>query len=121
MTAQGPGAAALVAGHEVAETLFGNDTPFTRLVERRGYQVYFGDRVGPTTMYHAYESPRDPPYSDRGLLAAAARSPLYRRRRRSSYRATLVHDPRVLAGRFVPTPAVRRSCGATWSPTGCAR
>ena len=121
VTAQGPGAAALVAGHEVAETPFGNDTPFTRLVERRGYQVYFGSGVGAITMYHAYECLREPPYPIEVFYPQRIDARCIDGEGNSSDRAD--PGPRsARAGR--PNrlrAAARRSCGVTWSLTGCAR
>jgi aminoglycoside 3-N-acetyltransferase len=100
VTAQGPGAAALVSGHEVAETPFGNDTPFTRLVERRAHQVYFGTGVGPMTMYHAYECLRDPPYPIEVFWPRPLEARCIDGEGNEVTVRTLVHDPRVLAGRI---------------------
>jgi aminoglycoside 3-N-acetyltransferase len=53
--AVGPGAESLVAGHERAETPFGEGTPFARMVERGTYQVWFGTDVHAFTIYHTFE------------------------------------------------------------------
>lgn len=52
---QGPDAGAIVSGHERADTPFGPGTPFQRLLERGGKQVWFGCGVGPFTNYHTFE------------------------------------------------------------------
>ena len=100
VTAQGPGAAALVAGHEVAETPFGDGTPFTRLVERGAHQVYFGTGVGPMTMYHAYECLREPPYPIDVFWPQRLGARCIDGEGNEVTVRTLVHDPRVLAGRI---------------------
>jgi len=100
VAAQGRGAAALVAGHEVAETPFGNDTPFTRLVERGAQQIYFGTGVGPMTMYHAYECLRDPPYPIEVFWPQPLQVRCVDGEGNEVTVRTLVHDPRVLPGRI---------------------
>jgi aminoglycoside 3-N-acetyltransferase len=100
VSAQGPGAAALVAGHEVAETPFGNDTPFTRLVERGAWQVYFGSGVGPMTMYHAFECLRDPPFPIEVFWPQPLQARCIDGEGNELTVRTLVHDPRVLSGRI---------------------
>lgn len=62
ISAIGPGAEAVVAGHERAETPFGEGTPFARLRERGAKQVFFGSGVRAITMYHSFEVVREPPY-----------------------------------------------------------
>ena len=104
VTAHGPGAAALVAGHDVAETPFGNDTPFTRLVERGALQVYFGTGVGPMTMYHAFECLRDPPYPIEVFWPQPLQARCVDGEGQEVTVRTLVHDPRVLAGRIDSDP-----------------
>ena len=54
----GPGAEELLAGHERAETPFGEGTPFLRLIERNARQVFFGTSTRPMTMFHAFECTR---------------------------------------------------------------
>jgi aminoglycoside 3-N-acetyltransferase len=55
VSAVGSGAESLVAGHERAETPFGEGTPFARMVERGMYQVWFGTDVHAFTIYHTFE------------------------------------------------------------------
>ncbi len=55
VAARGPGAAALVEGHERAATPFGSGTPFERMVERGMHQVWFGTDVHAFTLYHTFE------------------------------------------------------------------
>ena len=60
--AEGPGAEAVVAGHEEAEAPFGEGTPFAALQARAAKQVFFGSGVRAITMYHSFEVVREPPY-----------------------------------------------------------
>jgi aminoglycoside 3-N-acetyltransferase len=62
MTARGPGAEAVLGGHEAATTPFGDGTPFPRLVERNGWQVFFGTGTNAITMYHSFECTRRPAF-----------------------------------------------------------
>lgn len=62
LTARGPGAAELLAGHEDAETPFGEGTPYARLIERDALQLYLGCGTSALTMYHAFECTREPPF-----------------------------------------------------------
>lgn len=58
----GPGAEEIVAGHELAETPFGEGTPFPKILDRDAIQIYFGCGIGALTMYHCYECTRIPPF-----------------------------------------------------------
>jgi aminoglycoside 3-N-acetyltransferase len=62
ISAEGPGAEAIVAGHETAETPFGEGTPFVALRHRGAKQVFFGSGVRAITMYHSFEVVREPPF-----------------------------------------------------------
>ncbi|HEX2071118.1 MAG TPA: AAC(3) family N-acetyltransferase [Thermoleophilaceae bacterium] len=55
VTARGPGAEALVAGHERAATPFGAGTPFAGMLDREMIQVWFGTGVHAFTLYHTFE------------------------------------------------------------------
>jgi aminoglycoside N3'-acetyltransferase len=60
--ARGPGADEIVAGHEHAETPFGEGTPFPRIVARDALQLFFGCGTGAITMCHSFECTREPPF-----------------------------------------------------------
>ena len=60
--ARGPEAAAIVAGHERADTPFGQGTPFPRIRDRNALQLFFGCGTGAITMYHCFECVRVPPF-----------------------------------------------------------
>jgi aminoglycoside 3-N-acetyltransferase len=62
ISAAGPGAETVVAGHESAETPFGAGTPFAALHARAAKQVFFGSGVRAITMYHSFEVVREPPF-----------------------------------------------------------
>lgn len=62
LTARGPGAAEVLAGHEDAETPFGEGTPYARLIERDALQLYLGCGTAALTMYHPFECMREPPF-----------------------------------------------------------
>ena len=56
------GAEEIVAGHERADTPFGEGTPFPRIVDRDALQLFFGCGTGAITMYHSFECIRVPPF-----------------------------------------------------------
>jgi aminoglycoside 3-N-acetyltransferase len=60
--ARGPEAARIVAGHESADTPFGDGTPFPRVRDRNALQLFFGCGTGPLTIYHSFECVRVPPF-----------------------------------------------------------
>jgi aminoglycoside 3-N-acetyltransferase len=62
ISARGPGAEEIVAGHEAGRTPFGDGTPFPRIVERDALQLFFGSGTGVITMYHSFEVTRRPPF-----------------------------------------------------------
>ena len=94
VSARGPGAEEIVAGHERAETPFGAGTPFAKLIDRGAHQVWFGTGLRIFTMYHAFESLHPefpiPVYLDRRFdvrcVDASGREQVV---------TTLVHDPAV--------------------------
>jgi aminoglycoside N3'-acetyltransferase len=95
VTALGPGADELVAGHADAETPFGAGTPFARLLERDAVQVWFGCGVGPFTIYHTFECLREdgfplPVFLDEPVSATCVDADGRTRQVR-----TLVHNPKV--------------------------
>ncbi len=102
--AQGPGAAALVAGHEVAETPFGAGTPFTRLIERGAHQVWFGSGVGPITIYHAWECIRQPPFPIDVFFPERLDARCIDGEGNELLVSTLVHSPHAVAGRIDSNP-----------------
>jgi aminoglycoside 3-N-acetyltransferase len=106
IAARGPGAGELVAGHEVAETPFGAGTPFARLIERRAHQVYFGSGVAALTIYHAFECTREPPYPIEVFWPQRIRARCINGDGEELVVETLVHDPRVVAGRVDNDPRV---------------
>ncbi len=97
---RGPGAEAVVEGHESAETPFGVGTPFPRIVERDALQVFFGCGTGVITMYHSFECLRKPPFP----LDVFADQIFYARCRDREGQdlsvRTLVHNPALHPGRI---------------------
>ena len=102
--ARGPGAAEVVAGHELAATPFGQGTPFERLIDRGALQVYFGSGVRAITMYHAWECLREPPYPIKVFLPQPIDARCVDAEGRELTVSTLVHDPRVMPGRIDSDP-----------------
>jgi aminoglycoside 3-N-acetyltransferase len=102
--AQGPGAAALVAGHEVALTPFGAGTPFGRLIERGAHQVWFGSGVGAITVYHAFECTREPPFPIDVFFPQRIDARCVDGEGKELVVSTLVHDPHAVAGRIDSDP-----------------
>jgi aminoglycoside 3-N-acetyltransferase len=104
--ARGPGAEELVAGHERAETPFGPGTPYARLIDRGAHQVFFGSGVGALTMYHAFECLREPPYPIEVFWPQRIAARCIDGEGNEVTVQTLVHDPRVVAGRVDNDPRV---------------
>jgi len=100
VTARGPGAEELVAGHEHAATPFGAGTPFEAMLERGMYQVWFGTGIHAFTLYHTFECllgdrfPIEVFLPERAVVrcedAAGAELEV----------STLVHDPEVASRRI---------------------
>lgn len=107
--ARGPGAEAVVAGHERAPTPFGDGTPFPRIVELGALQLFFGCGTGAITMYHSFECVRVPPFpldvfADR-TFDARCRDGAGRELRVR----TLVHNPALAPGRIDTNPRLQRT------------
>lgn len=100
----GPGAAGIVAGHEHAETPFGAGTPFVALRELGAWQVFFGSGTRAITMYHSFEVVRDPPYPFDVFLPDRVPARVIDAQGHSEEVRTLVHDPRLAAGRIDVDP-----------------
>ena len=104
IAAQGPGAEDLVAGHERAETPFGEGTPFLRLIERNARQVFFGTSTRPMTMFHAFECTRRPPFPYDVFLPERIPVTCIDAEGRRIETSTLVHRPRLSIGRIDANP-----------------
>ncbi len=104
IAAQGPGAEELVAGHERAETPFGEGTPFVRLIERDARQVFFGTSTRPMTMYHAFECTRKPAFPYDVFLPERFPVTCIDSEGREIAASTLVHRPRLSIGRIDANP-----------------
>jgi aminoglycoside 3-N-acetyltransferase len=106
--ARGPDAERIVAGHESANTPFGEGTPFPRIRERDALQLFFGCGTGAITMYHSFECVREPPFpldvfADR-VFDASCRDADGRELRVR----TLVHNPALHPGRIDSNPRLQR-------------
>jgi aminoglycoside 3-N-acetyltransferase len=106
ISARGRGASDLVAGHELADTPFGAGTPYAKLIEHGAHQVWFGSGVGALTIYHAFECLRDPPYPIEVFWPRRIRARCVDAGGEEVVVDTLVHDPRVVAGRIDNDPRV---------------
>lgn len=104
--ARGPGAAEVVAGHELAETPFGAGTPFQRLIDRGAHQVFFGSGVGAITVYHAYECMREPPFPIEVFWPQRIAARCIDGEGNEVVVQTLVHDPRVIPQRIDNNPRI---------------
>jgi aminoglycoside N3'-acetyltransferase len=105
--ARGPGAAQLVAGHESAATPFGEGTPFPRLIERDAHQVFFGCGTGVITMYHSFEVTREPPFPLDVFAERVFEARCVGWRAEELTVRTLVHNPRLAAGRIDTNPRLQ--------------
>ena len=106
--ARGPGAEEIVAGHERADTPFGEGTPFPRIRDRNALQLFFGCGTGAITMYHSFECVRVPPFpldvfADRRFDARC----IDREGHELTVR-TLVHNPGLHPGRIDSNPRLQR-------------
>jgi aminoglycoside 3-N-acetyltransferase len=106
--ARGPGAAAIVAGHELAETPFGAGTPFEKLIDRGAVQVFFGSGVRALTMYHAWECLREPRYPIEVFWRQRFDVRCVDGEGTEHLVSTLVHDPRAFPGRIDSDPRLER-------------
>jgi aminoglycoside N3'-acetyltransferase len=105
--ARGAGADEIVAGHERADTPFGEGTPFPRILERGALQLFFGCGTGAITMYHSFECTRVPPFpldvfGDRVFDARCVDADGRELRVR-----TLVHNPALHPGRIDSNPRLQ--------------
>jgi aminoglycoside 3-N-acetyltransferase len=106
ISARGRGAEGVVAGHERADTPFGEGTPFAALRERGAKQVFFGAGVRAITMYHSFEVVREPPFPidvfwpERIPVACVGMAG------ETTEVRTLVHHPRLAPGRIDVSAAV---------------
>ncbi len=104
VAARGPGAVELVAGHERADTPFGEGTPFAALRERGAKQVFFGSGVRAITMYHSFEVVRVPPYPIDVFWPERIHVRCTGTDGTETDVATLVHHPRMAPGRIDVDP-----------------
>jgi aminoglycoside 3-N-acetyltransferase len=104
--AWGAGAEELVAGHETAATPFGAGTPYEKLVERGGTQVFFGTGVRPLTMYHVFECLRATPTPIEPFLPQPFNVRVIAPDGRELEVRTLVHRPELAVGRVDASIAV---------------
>jgi aminoglycoside 3-N-acetyltransferase len=104
--AWGSGAAELVAGHERAATPFGAGTPFEKLIERGGIQVFFGTGVRPLTMYHVFECLREVPPPIEPFLEQPMDVDVIAPDGHELTVRTLVHRPELAVGRVDASTAV---------------
>jgi aminoglycoside 3-N-acetyltransferase len=105
--ASGPDADVIVAGHELADTPFGDGTPFPRILARDAMQLFFGCGTGAITMYHSFECTREPPFpldvfADRVFAARCREEEGDEIRVR-----TLVHNPALHPGRIDSNPRLQ--------------
>jgi aminoglycoside 3-N-acetyltransferase len=102
VTARGPGAEELVAGHADAETPFGEGTPFARMIERGMVQLWFGVGLRIFTLYHAFECLRPGGFPIEVFSERRIDARVVDEEGRERTVSTLVHDP-VTGGRKDPT------------------
>jgi aminoglycoside 3-N-acetyltransferase len=104
--ARGRGADAVVAGHERADTPFGEGTPFVALRERGAKQVFFGAAVRAITMYHSFEVVREPPFPIDVFWPERIPATCIGMDGERTEITTLVHHPRLAPGRIDVSAAV---------------
>jgi len=119
--ARGPGADAIVAGHERADTPFGHGTPFPRLIERGVRALAFGTGAHVFTFFHTFEDVRPggfplDVYLDR-------RYPVHCVDGQGAELTveTRVHDPALAAVRIDNNPALERRFQALLLDGGALR
>ncbi len=94
VAARGPRADELVAGHAVAATPFGDETPFARMIDRGMYQVWIGVGLPIFTLYHAFEC-RRPGFPIDVFLDEPMSARCVDENGEELVVRTLVHDPEV--------------------------
>ena len=104
---RGPGAEAIVAGHETAATPFGEGTPFPRIVERDALQLFFGCGTGAITMYHSFECTRVPPFPLDVFAPRRFQARCVDREGTEMTVETLVHNPALHPGRIDSNPRLQ--------------
>ena len=104
VSARGTGAEGVIAGHEEAETPFGEGTPFVKLRERGAKQVFFGSGVRAITMYHSFEVVREPPFPIDVFWPERFRIRCISMDGSECEVSTLVHHPRMAPGRIDVDP-----------------
>lgn len=97
VAARGPGAEALLAGHDEAETPFGAGTPFARMIERGMVQLWFGVGLRIFTLYHSFECMRPDGFPIEVFAAERVEARVIDGEGRERTVSTLVHDPVVSA------------------------
>jgi aminoglycoside N3'-acetyltransferase len=95
VAARGPGAEQLVAGHDLAETPFGEGTPFARMIEHGMVQLWFGVGLRIFTLYHAFECLRPGGFPIEVFLRRRVEARVIDDEGRERTVSTLVHDPAV--------------------------
>jgi aminoglycoside 3-N-acetyltransferase len=106
--ARGPEAEAIVAGHESADTPFGEGTPFPRIRDRNALQLFFGCGTGAITMYHSFECVRVPPFPLDVFADGVFDTRCIDREGRELTVRTLVHNPELHPGRIDSNPRLQR-------------
>jgi aminoglycoside 3-N-acetyltransferase len=107
MCVRGPGAEEIVAGHERADTPFGEGTPFPRIVERDALQLFFGCGTGAITMYHSFECTRVPPFPLDVFANRVFDARCLDHEGQELTVRTLVHNPTLLHGRIDSNPRLQ--------------
>jgi aminoglycoside N3'-acetyltransferase len=100
LAVRGAGAEEIVAGHETAATPFGDGTPFPRLIQRNALQVFFGCGTGAITMYHSFETTREPPFPLDVFAERTFDARCIGRRGEELVVHTLVHNPALFPRRI---------------------
>lgn len=76
LACEGPGAASLIAGHELCETSCGAGTPYRKLVDQDAGVLMFGVTLNAYTLFHTAEDAAAAPYLyERNLCVLKVRFP----------------------------------------------
>lgn len=121
VSADGPGAEELVAGHEEAPTPFGEGTPFPRMVERRVHAIAFGTGVHVFTFYHSFEDLREGGYPLKVYLDGRYYARCIDAAGREQIVSTPVHDPALAAVRIDNNPPLERRMQGLLMGSGAMR
>lgn len=106
--ARGPGADAIVAGHEHADTPFGHGTPFPRLIERDVRALAFGTGAHVFTFFHTFEDVRPDGFPLDVYLDRSYPVVCVDEEGREHIVKTRVHDPALAAVRIDNHPPLER-------------